>query len=382
VPNNPEEHRKPSSVRWPRLQYGFTTLLLVTAVVAIVVWSLLEPSPHRSITLRVKVVDAATGEPVTNFRFLHSVGEVLGHIDDYQRELKQADSIGGYVDLTVPASAVVGFEADADGVAYTYTQYSDCVQFYQMLSGDPDFRTVIYKLDFGERVTRQLTDSETNEPIPGAKIHPCVLGNSQFPLTDRGTTSQADGRFSCSGITRDGFVVIHPGYHTFVQRTLLKTEDESRYEPLLLTRGKLVQGTVTDGNGRPLVGASIECGGFRERKVLSDAKGRFSLRAPYESEKLWLHVIHQGYEHHEIAFDYAQLDSLKISLRHKSQLKLTVHNNRGLPVAGFDVLYYRDHGRRSLVQFGIPKNETVKNRTDGDTTWQRGIRSTARSARP
>jgi hypothetical protein len=116
-----------------------------------------------------------------------------------------------------------------------------------------------------------VTDSVTGAPIP--RVHVMLNGSIDGLPGIYGATAAVDGKFSITGITpgsyslagqRVGFVAM-PGQGN-ITRLTLKADDHKTDVNLKLAPTGAITGRITDANGEPVEGASVEVRGPPERR--------------------------------------------------------------------------------------------------------------------
>lgn len=215
-------------------------------------------------TLRMRVVDAATGEPVRHFYYAIGLPAET-ESDTYQRDTSSED---GTVTATLTAGTYTVM-----AVAQGYTP----PQPVEVRVKESEQAEVTIALDRGITVTGRVLD-ENHGPLPGAAVY--VEGSGGHARRADPGLSGADGSFTITGIVpgsaylvvrKDGFVPL---------RRPLPVETTTSVE-VQLTRGLSLEGIVRRG-GKPVAGVQVDAvtagaGGSRQLET-SDANGRFVLR--------------------------------------------------------------------------------------------------------
>jgi protocatechuate 3,4-dioxygenase beta subunit len=220
-------------------------------------------------TLRARVVDAATGEPVTEFAFQVVPAEGRGRIGRGER------SEDGTFSVTVPVGTY-RVHAAADG--YTTSETMEV----RVTEREP--ASIELRLGRGVTISGRVTD-ETGTPVANAEV--LVMSRIQEAMRSRSSVrvapghakSAEDGSFTVTGVDRGeaAMTVRKEGYAPF--RKAIDADGTMNVD-VQLSRGLSLSGIVTRG-GKGVAGAQVSAnsaavGGDYQMAVSGD-DGRFVL---------------------------------------------------------------------------------------------------------
>src|SRR6185369_6156760 len=219
-----------------------------------------------------RVVDGATGEPLTHFKIrfcsakLERGDEEAFHYDSTWREAGHTfdGAQGRFIvgnDSSMPPGSILGLEASAEG-------YSPSVADHVVLRADPDPDELVIRLFRGGALEGLVVDASDGRPVGGALVK---LVNDQQPFdanhdsyANARPTAKSDdaGRFRLERVPvgSASLVVDHPEFPrggTAPARTIR------------LERGGAIDGVALDPMGRPLAGASISLYGETKAPIFS-----------------------------------------------------------------------------------------------------------------
>lgn len=221
-------------------------------------------------TLRARVVDAATGAPVSEFSFLVLPDEGRGRVARGQR------SEDGTFSVTLPEGS---YRVSAGAVGYTGAEPVEV----RITEREPV--SIELRLGRGVTISGRVTD-EAGTPVANAEV--MILGRSQESMRSRSSVRVApghartgdDGTFTVTGVDpgEASMLVRKPGFVTF--RKSLDAEGTMNVD-VQLARGLSLPGIVTR-NGKGVPGARIYAhtaavGGEYQPEAVSGGDGRFVL---------------------------------------------------------------------------------------------------------
>lgn len=158
-----------------------------------------------------------------------------------------ADSEGRFtLAWTRPSSNMLYLHAAAPGYA---------TSMIAARTGTESTRDVIIALSPGSKLA--VTVVEPNgAPIPGAKVSLLGLESQEWNFA-----TDADGQFEFDGldpvVRSYGLHVTHPGHPARLINVQPGPAGRTLHQRVVLSRGVMVLGQVTDPNGRPVVGATV-----------------------------------------------------------------------------------------------------------------------------
>jgi hypothetical protein len=217
-------------------------------------------------TLRTRVVDANTREPVLDF--FYSV-EPLGQPDvhTYQTRLSTND---GAIMTTLAAGT---YRIMAAAVGYTMTRPVDV----RVTESEPAELTMA--LERGIIVTGRVSD-ENDAPVSDAEVFVGSPAMQERSIGPSNTRTNADGSFTVSGID-PGSVSLVVGKEGFLPFWKSLTLDSGASVDVQLSRGLSLEGVVRRG-GKPVADVQVDATtpgmGGGKQSARSDATGRFVLR--------------------------------------------------------------------------------------------------------
>jgi len=242
----------------------------------------LEVTLNRAGRAMGRVVDGATGEPLTHFKIrfcsakLERGDKGASHYDATWREAGRTfdDARGRFVvgdDSSMPPGSVLGLEASAEG-------YSPSVADHVVLRADPDPDELVIRLFRGGALEGLVVDASDGRPVGGALVK---LVNDQLPFdanhdsyANARPTAKSDdaGRFRLERVPVGSatLVVDHPDYaRTFADDVEIPRGGTAPARTIRLERGGAIDGVALDPAGRPLAGASISLYGETKVPIVS-----------------------------------------------------------------------------------------------------------------
>ena len=238
--------------------------------------------------VRGRVIDAATGRPVTNFtckvRTMHPRARTWGSVI-VKQDFRRKDGSFELQGLTERQYVV---EAVGKGYASSFSEPFSVAQGVTT----PD---IVVRMTKGGTLTGLVLDAYTSEPIRGAKVTTNdnnfvdseimnLLGSmSPTALTKVTVTTDAEGRFEIPLVTPADYQ-LHievKGYTPLVLNDITVGEAlTTDVGPQLLSKGAVVRGTVYGPDGREVSGAKVHLIPSDERGLMTlegrtDANGQF-----------------------------------------------------------------------------------------------------------
>ena len=229
-------------------------------------------------TLRARVVDAATREPVREF--VYSIEPLEPQEDDARlgsprMHRGEANSDGRFV-VTIPAGR---YRVSAAATAYTASQP------LEVLVSEREPAEVTIQLDRGITLTGRVTD-DSGAPVEGAEVFVTPAEGDRAnkrsaPRVRPGNgVSGADGTFTISGI-EPGVATLMARKEGFVPfRKALDAGTETTLD-IRLSRGLTLEGVVTRA-GKPVADAQVSAMsaavGGDHQPATTDRNGRFVLQ--------------------------------------------------------------------------------------------------------
>jgi len=214
------------------------------------------------------------------------------------------------------------------------------------LQPEPGSRAVSAEVEPGLSVTGRTVDAGGN-PIAGVAVG--VAARSRAALEPPRQRTAADGRFALAVTERVPFSLTfeHPAYAPRSRRWV-PTRDDVVVDlgDVLLTAGSTITGRLVDEDDRGIGGAQVEClaadsrgsVGAITRSTDGDGSFRFDCVPPGQR---WIVVRAEGHQRvRTLSFECAGHDRVDLGdLRLPAGFALsgTVHDDRGLPVAGAHV---------------------------------------------
>lgn len=217
-------------------------------------------------TLRTRVVDAGTREPVREF--LYSIASV----DQPQLNLSQSanDNASGTVVTTVTAGT---YRVHASAPGYTVTNPVEV----RVTEREP--AEITFALDRGLAISGRISD-ENGAPVGDAAVFVERVEDPTRRTGPGNTRSAADGSFTVTGLEAGPMhvVVRKDGFVPFRKTITLNT---AATVDVQLARGLTLEGIVRRG-GKPVRDVQIDAStaglGGGQQTAKSDANGRFVLR--------------------------------------------------------------------------------------------------------
>jgi hypothetical protein len=229
-----------------------------------------------------RVVDGATGEPLTHFKIrfcdakLERGDEKAHHYDSTWRESGRTfdDAQGRFIvgiDSSMPPGSILGLEASAEG-------YSPSVADHVVLRVDPDPDELVIRLFRGGALEGLVVDASDGRPVGGALVK---LVNDQLPFdanhdsyANARPTAKSDdaGRFRLERVPvgTASLVVDHPDFaRAFEVDFEIPRGGTAPARTIRLERGGAIDGVALDPAGRPLAGASISLYGETKAPIVS-----------------------------------------------------------------------------------------------------------------
>lgn len=208
-------------------------------------------------TLRARVIDAETREPLREF---------LLTIGNEERTESQA---GGVAAMTLTAGT---YRIGAAAVGYTPADPVD------VRVRENEETEIVIALDRGISVSGRVTD-ERDDPVAGAAVYLESQRRRPNRMGPNNAVTAADGSFTITGLTpgTGTATVRKEGFVPFLKA--IEIESMTTLD-VQLSRGLTIEGIVRRG-GKPLpnvqIDASTQALGGAHQAVTSDANGRFAL---------------------------------------------------------------------------------------------------------
>ena len=219
-----------------------------------------------------KVVDAATGNPVTRFGLAFVAPGYTDNLSrQYARWQQYTDSEGAFSlpireQVDQPRRRNLALAVRADG-------YALAEQALGAVSAGQNVEGVVVRMRPGARV-EGVVQTSAGQPVPGASIHlERAKGGAPEARTD------SEGRFTISALPLSEFklVAAHPAYGNR-EVSVTPRPGRTSYVTIKLRAGGSVEGIVRLG-GQPQPGANVHLlmygGGQQPASILTDASGRY-----------------------------------------------------------------------------------------------------------
>lgn len=241
-----------------------------------------------------RVVDAATGAPVTEFtvRVRHATGPdgrmSSGGISttwtDQGVAFADANGLWSLEDLDMPPEAWVSVEVEAAGYAPGRIDRLP-------VTTAPDPEACVVSLSHATLVVGRIVDAEAR-PVASARVLPATdetdaLRAIERPERRAHVFTDAGGRFELDTLPTGSarLIVLADGYPPTVDGPFEVHGDATVRRDIELTVGARVHGRLLDAQGRPLVGEDISLYALegvartREHEAVTDERGAFELAA-------------------------------------------------------------------------------------------------------
>lgn len=242
-----------------------------------------------------RVVDAASGQPLTTFRvrFVHAklepgerrLGSYSGDWMDPGHEIRDADGRWDTRGENLAAGEVTGLEISAPG-------YGPAILEHAVTRLDPEQEPVVTALRPGASIGGRVVDAHSGAPIAGARVvrlraadEPGIWGGRDAKA-NASTATDANGNFHFEGLPLESMTLAieAAGYAPKLDGPFEPDTQSSR--SIELSAGATLRGVLRDSAGRALAHEPISISGgsgelrtlYRNWALETDAEGRFELR--------------------------------------------------------------------------------------------------------
>ncbi len=238
-----------------------------------------EAVPRAGTQLAGRVVDKATGSPVSRFYVTvrREVSRGKGKVWDAVRWETLEDAGGAF---RIPLDQTGRYRLRVETSRHRAWTLDDLE-----LAGPEGVSDLLVQLDAGLAVSGRVVDDRTTEPIRGAVVGSAGFSASTLEtLAKKGDTEEclhavtgADGRFTLSGLDAESqkIAAAHPDYAEGWQQVL---PAEGAFLEVRLKRGPIISGTVFDDAGQPKEGVRITLFGDElplQRPLVSGKDGAY-----------------------------------------------------------------------------------------------------------
>lgn len=231
-------------------------------------------SPWKNTSqLTLRVVDAATGKPITRFGYELTL-EAEGRKQEFKRDATQDPvvSVTGQFILQAPRAGLLTGRITGGPILGGYNSWKEW-----RLTSDNSTRTLELRVETGVVAAGRVTEIATGRPIEGAKVAPIIFAAPIFvPDEDRSVTTDADGRYRLDGVDPElGVEVLHDDYAS-THRRYAANEPKPRVD-FAMRLLPLRRGRILTPDGKPVEG--VELSGYRGERAVSAPDGSFAIRS-------------------------------------------------------------------------------------------------------
>lgn len=150
-----------------------------------------------------------------------------------------------------------------------------------------------FKLGPGFKLMGVVKDTN-DQPIKSATVR--VLGIGMSVIAGKLST-RVDGKFAVDGLNPEEYYQVsveHPDYVSTSVHLPSTPAGQTCYRDIVLTKGSIVFGQVTDKQGKPISGVQVGRNQYAQVKTTSDAKGQYKLEnVPQDERTIW--AAHEKY---------------------------------------------------------------------------------------
>ena len=295
---------------------------------------------RRGATISGKVIDSATGRPISNARI------VAKNIDRDESRYESDTDANGLYTLVGLAPGRYGIRAEADRQGYTRMYYDD--RLYRDKANLVTVRDagaiegVDFALNFGATISGRVTDAATGRPIDDVSFSAGPKHRDHVSWTDAGR----DGYYILRGIPNGTIEIEVQGQGYIRQRFSIRVADFTPVEgaDIQLQLGGTISGRVTDASsGQPASNVGIGAGPIGQGHLSwseTDHNGLYVLTGLPNGE-IEIDARGRGYmqQHLNVLMaDFGSVQGADIALNFGASISGRVTDaNTGLPVSNVNL---------------------------------------------